>query len=162
MSTLTGNICTFWADAIKLEMDNIRVAADILEDNQRTDPGRIFLECYIIFEVKMDFRRKAKYVANGAKTPNLTSSAYTGVVSREPIRIAFTLAALNGLHVITEDIQNDYLQVPISEKYWTLCGPEFGPELQGCKAKIVRAIYGTKCAGKDFRNHLRACMDLLN
>ena len=26
----------------------------------------------------------------------------------------------------------------------------------------MRALYGTKCAGKDFRNHLRACMELLN
>ena len=48
------------------------------------------------------------------------------------------------------------------KKYWTICGPEFAPELQGCKAKIVRALYGTKCAGKDFRNHLRSWMDLLN
>ena len=71
----------------------------------------------MIFDVKMDFWRKARYVANGAKTPNLTSSAYAGVVSRESIRIAFTLAALNGLNVMTADIQNTYLQVPISEKY---------------------------------------------
>ena len=75
MFKLTGKICTFWADAIKLEMDNIRVAFVILEDNKRIDPGRIFLECCMIFEVKMDFRRKVRYVANGANTPNLTSSA---------------------------------------------------------------------------------------
>ena len=56
-------------------MDNIRVAFGILEDNKMIDPARIFLECYMIFEVKMDFRRKVRYVANGANTPNLTSSA---------------------------------------------------------------------------------------
>ena len=154
MSKFTGKICTFWADAIKLKMDNIRVAFDILEDNKNIEPGRIFLECYMIFEVTMDFWCKSRYVANGANTPNLTSSAYAGVVSRESIRIAFTLAALNGLNVMTADIQNTYLQAPISEKYWTICGPEFGPELQGCKANIVRALYVTKCTGKGFRNHL--------
>ena len=106
----------YWRDAIKLEMANIRVAFDILEDDKKLEPGRIFLECCMIFEVKMDFRRKARYVANGAKTPNLTSSAYAGVVSRESIRIAFTLAALNGLNIMTADIQNAYLQAPISEK----------------------------------------------
>ena len=63
---------------------------------------------------------------------------------------------------MSEDIKNTYLQVPISEKYWKICGPEFNPELQGCKANIVRAIYGTICAGKDFRNHLRAYMEVLN
>ena len=40
-------------------------------------------------------------------------------------------------------------------------GPEFGPELQGRKALIVRALYGTKSAGADFRNHLRDCMEVL-
>ena len=65
---------------------------------------------------------------------NLTSSAYAGVVSRESIRIDFTLAAFNGHDIMTADIQNAYLQAPISEKYWTICGPEFGPDLQNCKA----------------------------
>ena len=59
------------------------------------------------------------------------------------------------------DILNGYLQAPISENYWTICGPEFGPELEGCKAHIVRALYGTKSAGRDFRNHLWSCMDML-
>ena len=63
---------------------------------------------------------------------------------------------------MSADIQNAYLQAPISEKYWTICGPEFDPELQGCKANIVRAIYGTQCARRDFRNHLCACMEMLN
>ena len=116
----------------------------------------------MIFEVIMDFRRKARYVANGAKTPNLSTSSYAGVVSRESVRIAFTLAALNGLEIMSADIQNAYLQAPISEKYWTICGPEFGPDLMGCKAHIARALYGTKCAGRDFRNHLRSCMELVN
>ena len=76
--------------------------------------------------------------------------------------MAFTLAVLNGLDVMSADIQNAYLQAPISEKYWTICGPEFGPDIQGCKAHIIRALYGTKFAGRTFRNHLRACMELLN
>ena len=122
---------------------------------QNVEPGRTFLECYMIFEVKIDFRRKARYVANGAKTPNLTTSKYAGVVSRESVRIDFTLSELNGLNIMFADIQNAYLQAPISEKYWTICGPEFGPDLVGCKAHIVRTLYGTKCAGKYFRNYLR-------
>ena len=43
------------------------------------------------------------------------------------------------------DILNSYLRVSISEKYCR--GPEFGKELEGLKAHIDRAIYGTKCAG---------------
>lgn len=59
------------------------------------------------------------------------------------------------------DILHAYLQAPISEKYWKICGPGFGPEQNGCKVHIVRALYGTKSAGKDFRNHLRSCMEML-
>ena len=110
----------------------------------------------------MDFTRKARFVANGSKTPNLQSSTYAGVVSRESVRIALVYAALNDLDVQAADIQNTYLTAPISEKYYTICGPEFGPELEGKKAIIVRALYGTKTAGRDFRNHLRSCMDMLN
>ena len=58
--------------------------------------------------MKMDFRRKSRYGANEAKTPNLTSSAYAGVVSRESIRIDFTLADFNGHDFMTADIQNAY------------------------------------------------------
>ena len=88
-------------------------------------------------------------------------STCAGVVSRETVRIAFIYAALLYLDVMTGDIQNAYLTAPISEKYWTICGPELGPELEGCKAIIVRALYGTKTAVEDFRNHLRGCMDML-
>ena len=33
------------------------------------------------------------------------------------------------------------------EKYFIICGPEFGLEKVGKRAKTVRALYGGKCAG---------------
>ena len=122
---------TLWRDAIAKEMKNVRIAFDILDDNRSVEPGRTYLECYLIFDVKMDFTRKARFVANGSKTPDLLYSTYAGVVSRETVRIAFTYAALHDLDVMAGDIQNAYLTAPISEKYWTICGPEFGPEIEG-------------------------------
>ena len=109
----------------------------------------------------MDFTRKARHIANGAKTQDISSSTYAGVVSKDTVRIAFMYAALHGLDLFAADIKNAYLQAPITEKYWTRCGPEFGPELKGNAAYIVRALHRTKCAGRDFRNHLRECMDML-
>ena len=154
-----GNI--LWRDAVVKEMTNNAIAFDIKDEDQEIAPGYKFIECYMIFDVKMDMSRKARYVANGSKTPNPISSTYAGVVSRETVRIAFTYAALNGLDIMAADIRNAYLQAPITEKYWTICGPEFGIENQGKKALIVRALYGTKTAGADFRNHLRDCMEHL-
>jgi len=83
---------------------------------------------------------------------------YAGVVSRESVRIAFTYAALNGLDIFAADIRNAYLQAPSSQWDYIICGAEFGLENVGRIALIHRALYGGKAAGRDFRNHLRACM----
>jgi len=60
----------FWKKALEKEMKNVRVAFNILDKNQIMEPGRVYLECYMIFDVKMDFTRKARFVANGPKTQN--------------------------------------------------------------------------------------------
>ena len=44
------------------------------------------------------------------------SLTFASVVSRESIRIALTLTALNDPEVKTSDIQNAYLTAPCSEK----------------------------------------------
>ena len=48
---------------------------------------------------------------------------YASVVSRETVRIALTLAALNDVEVKASDIQNAYLTAPVTEKIWITCGP---------------------------------------
>ena len=140
-------------------MKNVRVAFEVLPEGAAPPPTYKPLQCYMVFDVKMDFTRKARFVANGSKTSDPEGSKYAGVVSRESVRIALTYAALMGLSVFAADIQNAYLQAPTSEKFWCVCGPEFGSEEQGRTAIVVRALYGTKSSGRDFRNHLRDCMD---
>jgi hypothetical protein len=66
-------------------------------------------------------------------------------------------SSLNDLQVKTPDIENAYFTAPVSEKIWMMLGPKFGKD-RGCKAIIVRALYGLKSAGASFRNHLAACM----
>ena len=109
----------------------------------------------------MDFTRKARFFVNGPTTPITPAKMYAGVVYREAVRIAFTYAELNGIDIMEYDIQNDYLYAPISDRYWNILGPEFGPELKGCKDYVVRALYGTHCAGSDLRQHLRKYMEIL-
>lgn len=151
---------TMWRDAIlRKEMRNTEVAFKFLDDGDRLPPGYECAPLHLIFDVKMDFTRKARLVFGGHnKTIDPEGSTYAGVVSRESVRIAFTYAALMGLDVMAADIQNAYLSAPCSQKCYTVCGPEFGSELQGSIAIIVRALYGGKSSGKDFRDHLRDCM----
>ena len=148
---------TFWQDAIRKEMYNVSVAFKILEDHEHVPVGWKRSSGHLVFDVKMDFTRKARWVKDGHKTPDPEAS-YAGVVSRESIRIALTYAALNDINVLAADIRNAYLQAPSSEKHYIICGPEFGLENEGKRALILRALYGGKAAGRDFWHHLRSCM----
>jgi len=144
-----------WSKAIHKEMSNVSVAFDYVEEGKYVPAGYTFLPCKLILDVKINFTRKARYVAQGCfGDQNITGSNYAGVVSRESVRIALTYAALYDLDVYAADVQNAYLQAPSSEKRWTIAGPEFGSK-KGSKMLIVRALYGQLSAGRDFRNHLR-------
>ena len=149
---------TYWQDALAKEMKNVGIAFKILENDEIMPVGYSKSSGHIIFDVKMDFTRKARWVKDGHKTPNPDTSSYAGVVSRESIRIMLTHAALHGLDVCAADIRNAYLQAPTSEKHYIICGDEFGAENVGKRAIITRALYGGKCAGRDFWHHLRSCM----
>ena len=78
-------------------------------------------------------------------------------MARDSVRIALTVAALNGLEVKAGDVMNAYVTAPVKEKIWTTLGPEHGPDA-GKKAIIVRALYGLKSSGAAFRAHLSDCM----
>jgi hypothetical protein len=112
----------------------------------------------MIFDVKMeDFRRNARFVAGGHTTDTPHAMTYSSVVSRESVRVALTLDVLNDLDVEMADIENAYLTAPITEKFWTVLGTEFGNDAEK-RALIVRALYGLTSAGAAFRNHLADCM----
>ena len=52
-------------------------------------------------------------------------------VSGNSIRIAFTLAALTDLNVLSADVQGAYLNAPTKEKVYTIAGLEFGADKVG-------------------------------
>ena len=150
---------TFWHDAIDKEMSNLKVAFDIMDESAPLPPGWTRASGHMVFDVRMTLERKARWVKDGHKTPEPENSTYAGVVSRESVRIALTYAALNNLDVCACDIQNAYLQSPSSEKHYIICGPEFGLENVGKRAKIIRALYGGKSAGADYWRHVRSAME---
>jgi Reverse transcriptase (RNA-dependent DNA polymerase) len=125
------------------EMTNARVTFAIQEEGSTPPPGHKCIPCRVIFDIKMDFTRKARIVAGGHLTDPPTSITYCSVVSCETVRIAFVLAALNDLDIFALDIGNAYLNAFNAEKVYTITGPEFGDEA-GCIAVIVRALYGLK------------------
>ena len=153
---------TFWADALRKEMKKVSIAFEILEDGEEPPNTYKEIRCHVVFDVKMGtLQRKARLVAGGHMTDPPTSQTYSSVVSRESVRIALTIAALNGLSVLTGDLENAYLQAPCEEKVWTRLGPEAGADNAGKKALVIRALYGLKSSGASFRNTLAECLGQL-
>jgi hypothetical protein len=157
---LTGT--NHWEMALKKEMTKVCVAYKAKEGVSADDvrKGRVRdmigfqeIKCHIIFDVKMDFTRKARFVAGGHMTQPASSITYSSVVSRDSVRIAFLLATLNGLHILVCDIGNAYLNAPCREKIWFQAGRECGEDM-GKVMVITRALYGLRTSGASWRQML--------
>ncbi len=155
------NVNSLWQDALSKEMGNVCIAFEIMGPGMKAQPGWHKASGHLVFDVKMDFTRKAHWVKDRHKTPDSATSSFAGVVSRDSIRIALTHAALLSLPVLGADMRNAYLQALSSEKHFIICGPEFGIENEGRIALIHCALYGGKVAGSDSWHHLCDCMDQL-
>ncbi len=100
---------------------------------------------------------KVKLVAGGHMMDVPSTVTYASVVLHETVHTALTMAMSNTLKVMAAVIMNDYITAPNKEMLWTLLGPQFGKD-EGCKAIVVRDLYGLKSAGAAFRIHLADCM----
>ena len=153
---------TLWYTAIQKEMKNVRVVFEAWEEGSLEDArcGHKLvvyqqIRFHMIFDIKMDrrFTRKACYVAGVHTTDPLFSITYSSIVSRDSIRIAFALAALNGVEIRAADISSAYLNAECREKIWTVAGTEFGSE-KGRVMLVVCALYGFKSSGAAWRKML--------
>ena len=141
---------TLWQDATKKEMKNVTVAFNFLDDESEIPIGFKPIECHLVFDVRFDLTRKARYVGGGHRTSVPASMTYSSVVSRDSVRIMFLVAALNGLDVKMCDIGNAYLNAETRERLWFQAGPEWGDK-ENSPVIIVRALYGLKSSGAEWK-----------
>jgi hypothetical protein len=112
-----GNGNNIWQDAIRKEMNNVRIVFKVLNEEEDINPAYQEIRCHMIVDVKVEyFRRKALFVAGEHTTDDPHVMTYASVVSSESVRIALKLEALNYLDVMMGHIENDYLTAPITEK----------------------------------------------
>ena len=111
------------------------------------------INCHLIFDLKLDMTRKARYVAGGHLTQVPTQIIYSSVVSQETVRIGLLMEALNGLELIAGDIQNAFLEAPTKENIFFYAVNESKAD-EGRVVVVVQAIYGLKSSGLQFRKHL--------
>ena len=109
---------------------------------------------HLIFDIKPDLIRKARYVAGGHLV-EVDDNTYSPVVHRDSVRILLLIAALNDLEVLVTNIQNAYLSAPARERVYIIAGPEFGVHV-GKFLQITRALYGLKTSGASLQSQLRA------
>ena len=152
----------FWKKAINKEMAKVKIAWATHDAHtpQQVREGKVaefigFQEigCHIVFDIKMDFTRKARFVAGGHTTTAPSSLTYSSVVSRDSVRLAFMIAALNDIDIMSCDLENAYLNAPCREKIWFEGGLECGED-RGKVCVVVRSLYGLKSAGAAFRSSL--------
>jgi hypothetical protein len=137
-----------WQRALNKEMSKVKVVWNACDDITPNDvqSGKIMdmigfqeIGCHIVFDIKMDFTRNARFCAGEHTTDTPAAMTYSSVVSRDSVRIGFMLAALNGLDMMACDLENAYLNAPCVEKIWFKGGIECGSD-KGKVCVVVRAL----------------------
>lgn len=105
-----------WEDAINKEMSKVKLAYELYPDHT---PAKIWkgkglhgyqeIKCHIVFDVKMDFNRKAHFIMNGMMMEAPVSLMYSSVISCDCVKFAFLISVLNDLKVSTCEIGNHTL-----------------------------------------------------
>ena len=89
---------TLWQDAIMKEMKHVRPVFrpwdGSIEDAKDKLRGYQRIRYHMIFDGKMDFTRKNRFVAGDHTTETPTSLIYYSVVSRDSVRLVLLMATL--------------------------------------------------------------------
>ncbi len=109
----------FWQKALRKDMNKVKVAwtaADGVSPKQAQTGkessmiGYQEIQCHVMFDVKVDFTRKAWFVDGGHTADTPGSITYLSVVSRDGVQLAFLIAGLNDRDVLLAgDETNAYL-----------------------------------------------------
>ena len=100
------------------------------------------ITCHLVFDVKFDLRRKARYIASGYLALKVSKFLiYSSIVSQESAHIVFTIVALNDLDVIIGDVSHTYLHAKTKEKVQFQAGHEFSSKARK-QVLVLHALYG--------------------
>ena len=97
-------------------MKKSRVAFDLIDKEDHDPVGYKEVTCHQIFDIKMNLTRKYRYVAIGHLTNPPLYTTYAIMVGSYTLCLAFRIATLNDLNILSEDIQNAYFKAPTKER----------------------------------------------
>ena len=148
-----------WNESMGLEIVQLNDYKTFLTipNGQPLPKGYKRIPYHIVFDVKFDGRLKSRLVAGGHRTPDVPKEdVFSSVVSMEAVRLGFIMAKMNKLMVCAGDVGNAFLYGKTKEKVYIVAGPEFGPDLEGKRLIIDKALYGLKTSAARFHEHLSA------
>ena len=114
------------------------------------EKGSKFALLRMIFDVKVDLRRKARLVIGGHVVYSSGHEVYESTMKSVSARILMKIVAANNLDVMTGDIGNAYLNTNTQEKIYTRSGTEFevvGIMDEGNLMEFIKAISSSPNSG---------------
>ena len=125
------------------------------------EKGFRFARLRIIFDVKVDLRRKSRLVIGGNIVDSSGNEVYASTIKSVSSRILITIAAANNLDVMTGNIGNTYLNVNTQENIYICASTEF--ELvfimaEGTFLEVIKALYGLPTSGNRWHARLSNTM----
>jgi hypothetical protein len=119
---------TFWADAVKKEIDSLLALGRFLFHHPGYKPNSDyqFAKLSMILEVKQDGRRKARLVAGGHMIDPMGINSCSTVVKCISVRLLALIAHCDNLKILCGDIGNAFITADCLEKVYSRAGSEFG------------------------------------
>ena len=146
-----------WAEAICKEMDALERLGVFQYHDARTkfhwQDGWQYAPMHMIFDIKHDLRRKARFVVGGHVIDSSEHTTYSSTIKDISVRLMMLVAAKYGLGMISGDIGNAFCTAPCAEKIWSVAGEQFGDK-KGAIVVLKRALYGLKTASASFHKFL--------
>ena len=105
----------------------------------------------------MDFTQKCHFVVGSHTTEAPASITYSSLVSHKSVCLAFLIAALNNVNILSCDLEIAYLNAKCCEKIWFKAGIECGEDA-GKVCVVMHALYGLKSAGASWRAELASVL----
>jgi hypothetical protein len=120
----TSNGDNKWGEAIANKIDALERLNffEYYEASKRfwREEGWQFAPMQMIFDIKQDLRRKARFVVGGHIIDSLQHNTYSSTVKDISVRLLMLAAVKNGLSTMTGDIGNAFCTSPCAEKYGPL------------------------------------------
>jgi hypothetical protein len=145
-----------WATAMTSEQNNFdeHNAFKFLPKGTPAPAGYQRMRCHFVYDVKSDGKFKARFCAGGDSVDSTGVNSAMTVVETPSTRILFVIAEANGQEVLVGDLSSAYLHAYTKEKVYFVCGPEWGPQREGCVAVVVKAVYGLVGSAHAYHQHI--------